>query len=601
MAPTSPEEIAAQHAEAVRLVREGMPCAPCQDLGEIPSSDLEEPTCHNDPDGEEKKERDPLLNPLCFTTRGSIDVAQIQNLVNEGYNIQYQKLDNDTNPHLASPTNYWDPINAAKRNVSITRPSHDAWGIQKIALIFCDDFLTKVFELPWWKDFEPCLQPVLNSILPPGGCLVRVLFASLPPGVTIPVHHDTGEWVKHTHRVHVPIVVKDPSKVLFRCGPSPESMQRIDCTPGHIFEINNQAKHTVSNCGSDNRVHLIVDYIRGKGPSRIVLEPGEELIQTRRSIDRLKDMNARPTPSYVIIGAQKAGTTSLYDYINQHPWVLKARRRETHCLDWRWNDQLKSPSMQLKYCQKFFYTEALKTRPSCLTGDSTPSYLLDSRRVIPRLKTVFDWTLQFFVIIRDPVKRALSHYAMVTSPEGTAAQLKTRGSEWRSKSFREVVFEELQQMQECGLIPYWNIEAGEVDHNIFDAFSGSEEEDSAWNLYLRRHVPLNTGSYGLLTRGLYALQLRPWFRAFHRDQFLVLRLESMKMNGVNATMKRVWKHLNLPNYYVHDEAPKNTREYEPMEPEIETYLQKFFDPHNRQLASILEEDVSEWNNPWPYT
>jgi hypothetical protein len=377
-------------------------------------------------------------------------------------------------------------------------------------------------------------------------------------------------------------------------------MQRIDCTPGHIFEINNQAKHAVSNCDSDHRVHLIIDYIHGPLPSRILLEPGEELIQTRRSIDRLKDMNATPTPSYIIIGAQKAGTTSVYDYINQHPWVMKARRRETHCLDWRWNDRLNTPRKQLEYCQKFFYTEALKKRSSCLTGDSTPSYLLDSHRVIPRLKSVFDWKLQLFVIIRDPVKRALSHYAMVTSPEGTAAQLKTRGSEWRDKTLREVINEELQKMQGCGLVPYWNIETGKTDFELFETFSASEEEDRAWNLYLCRHVPLNTGSYGLLTRGLYALQLRPWLRAFDRDQFLVLRLESMKANGVQATMNRVWEHLNLPNHPVHDETPKNTREYQPMDTETEAYLRRFFDPHNRQLASALGDNTTEWINPWPY-
>jgi hypothetical protein len=597
MPPSSPEEIAAQHAESVRLVEAGMPCAPRQELGEIPSQDKEQPT-NDSPDGEEKKERDPLINPICFTTRGSIDVTQIQNLVREGYNLTYPTEDGQKPP--LSPHNLWDPRNAAKNNVSVTRPSHDAWGIKKIALLFCDDFNTKIYELPWWKEFEPSLQPVLKSILPPGGRLIRALFASLPPGVTIPVHHDTGEWVKRAHRVHVPILVNNPSKVLFRCGPSPESMQRIDCTPGHIFEINNQAKHAVSNCDSDHRVHLIIDYIHGPLPSRILLEPGEELIQTRRSIDRLKDMNATPTPSYIIIGAQKAGTTSVYDYINQHPWVMKARRRETHCLDWRWNDRLNTPRKQLEYCQKFFYTEALKKRSSCLTGDSTPSYLLDSHRVIPRLKSVFDWKLQLFVIIRDPVKRALSHYAMVTSPEGTAAQLKTRGSEWRDKTLREVINEELQKMQGCGLVPYWNIETGKTDFELFETFSASEEEDRAWNLYLCRHVPLNTGSYGLLTRGLYALQLRPWLRAFDRDQFLVLRLESMKANGVQATMNRVWEHLNLPNHPVHDETPKNTREYQPMDTETEAYLRRFFDPHNRQLASALGDNTTEWINPWPY-
>jgi len=670
MPPSSPEEIARQHQEATMLVEASMPCAPRRELGEISLDDKVQPTWSPppptppSPSDEEKKEpnddanqsppEDPLLkqqqeqeqqppssldtlkNPHCWSTRGHVEVTKLQTMVREGFNLSYK--DKENLPPL-SPTNYWDPRNADKHNVSLTRPSHDGWGIGKIVLMFSDDFLTKTYQLPWWKEFEQALQPALDVLKQSYSCsrssssssheeddnkcnsnadtthrrvfVVRALLASLPPGVTIPVHNDSGEWVKTTHRVHVPILVNDPSKILFRVGPAPHLLQRIDCTPGHVFEINNQAKHAVSNCeveGSNHhRVHLILDYVVDTTPigtrtpyDPIVLEPGEKLVQTRRSIDRLRDMAQRPTPSYVILGAQKAGTTSLYDYINQHPWVVKARRRETHCLDWRWNEQLKTDKGRLAYCQKFFFTEQLKKRPSCLTGDSTPSYLLDSKRVIPRLKSVFPWDMKFFVMMRDPVRRAGSHYAMVTSMEGTPAQLEVRGKEWREKSLWEVVQQELSKMDECGLIPYWNIQDGIVDQDIFNRFAGSSQEDEAWNKYLNRHVPLNTGSYGLLTRGMYAVQLRPWFRAFSRDQFLCLRLESMKYDGVPAIMQLVWDHLDLPNHPVHDESAKNTREYQSMDPQVESYLQRFFQPHNRTLASVLEDDSKEWRDPWPY-
>ena len=41
-------------------------------------------------------------------------------------------------------------------------------------------------------------------------------------------------------------------------------------------------------------------------------------------------------PYFVILGAQKAGTTALYSYIAQHPRVAPAVRKETHFLDWKW-------------------------------------------------------------------------------------------------------------------------------------------------------------------------------------------------------------------------------------------------------------------------
>lgn len=589
MKPSTPEEIAAQHQEAIKML--DMPYAPRQHLGPIALTDKEQPTFAL-PGLEEEKKEEVLQNPTCFTTRGQVDVSFLQNMIREGYNLVADGP--------VSSTNYWDPRNAAIHNVAITRPSHDAWGIQKIVLLFCDDFITRIFQLPWWKDFEQALQPIFDQVLPPGACLIRLLFASLPPGVTIPVHHDTGEWVRHTHRVHVPILVQDPSKILFRCGPTPDSMQRIDCIPGHIFEINNQAKHAVSNCDTDSRVHLILDYMETPGPERIILEPGEELIQTRRSIDRFKDMKERPTPSYIILGAQKAGTTSLYDYITQHPWVIPAKRRETHCFDWRWNEELTTSEEQREHCQKFFYAQELKNRPSCMTGDSTPSYLLDSRRVIPRIQQTFPWDLKFFCIFRDPVKRAISHFAMVTSTHGTPEQLKARGMEWRQLSFRKVVQKELQVLTECGLIPYFDCTTGQVDQKVFDTFFGSPEEDQAWEKYMANHIPLNTGSYGLLTRGLYALQLRPWLRAFKKNQFLVLKLESLKTKGVQEFMRPVWEHLDLPPHGVEDEEAKNTRGYQPMGEDIKAYLERFYEPHNRRLAEILERSDDEWENPWPY-
>jgi hypothetical protein len=61
-----------------------------------------------------------------------------------------------------------------------------------------------------------------------------------------------------THRVHVPIIVSEPNRVLFRCGLNDTNMKRVSVDPGHVFELNNQAKHAVSNCSSDYRVHLIL-------------------------------------------------------------------------------------------------------------------------------------------------------------------------------------------------------------------------------------------------------------------------------------------------------------------------------------------------------
>ena len=102
-------------------------------------------------------------------------------------------------------------------------------------------------------------------------------------------------------------------------------------------------------------------------------------------------------------------------------------------MDWRWNDKEKSAKSRRAYCLKFYFSEELRKHPSLLTGDSTPSYLTSPDLVIPRLKEAFPWDVKFFIMLRDPVKRARSHFAMVTSQDGTAEQRKVRGKEWLKK------------------------------------------------------------------------------------------------------------------------------------------------------------------------
>ncbi|CAN0557526.1 unnamed protein product, partial [Ectocarpus sp. 8 AP-2014] len=41
-------------------------------------------------------------------------------------------------------------------------------------------------------------------------------------------------------------------------------------------------------------------------------------------------------PAFVVLGGQKCGTTLLYECLNQHPLVVRGRRRETHFFDWAW-------------------------------------------------------------------------------------------------------------------------------------------------------------------------------------------------------------------------------------------------------------------------
>ncbi len=148
--------------------------------------------------------------------------------------------------------------------------------------------------------------------------------------------------------------------------------------------------------------------------SRHRLCAGQQLRQTRRTIDLAEDCGAAAWRRhrglrFVIIGSQKSGTTSLYEYLHQHPMVLRGKRRETHNFDWRWvpshshsHGESKSgpePSQgQLEHYLRYFEHETLLRHASLVSGESTPSYLLHADLVLPRLLETAPW-----VKVRTPI------------------------------------------------------------------------------------------------------------------------------------------------------------------------------------------------------
>lgn len=165
--------------------------------GIVPLSDKQIPAC----------ESAQFADHYCFT-RGIVDVSAFKAKLNS-----------------MSP-DAWEDENQ-EGNVRLTRPAHDAWGIKKIVFNFCDDFLMKVLDLPFsrlseWRDL---LLPIYNAIGVDESKIVRSLLASMPPGVSIPVHHDTGYWVKYCHRVHV--AIDTGAEVDFFVGPTNDKMQKV--------------------------------------------------------------------------------------------------------------------------------------------------------------------------------------------------------------------------------------------------------------------------------------------------------------------------------------------------------------------------------------
>lgn len=106
-------------------------------------------------------------------------------------------------------------------------------------------------------------------------------------------------------------------------------------------------------------------------------------------------------PNLVVIGAQKAGTTSLHRYLRRHPEVSMSRPKELNFFtapDWNWH-------RGVEWYESHF-TEDLPVR-----GESSPSYTIYpvEKEIPERMRTVLP-DARLIYLVRDPIDRMVSQY-----------------------------------------------------------------------------------------------------------------------------------------------------------------------------------------------
>ncbi|MBD2577469.1 sulfotransferase [Oscillatoria sp. FACHB-1406] len=119
-------------------------------------------------------------------------------------------------------------------------------------------------------------------------------------------------------------------------------------------------------------------------------------------------------PNFLIIGVQKSGTTSIYNYLKQHPQIYMSPVKETNFLsrDWEKNPATKSQSVApkidsfKKYCELFD-----EVKDEIAIGEASPNYLFHYDISIPLIQRYVP-EAKLIAILRDPTERAHSDYLM---------------------------------------------------------------------------------------------------------------------------------------------------------------------------------------------
>jgi hypothetical protein len=189
-------------------------------------------------------------------------------------------------------------------------------------------------------------------------------------------------------------------------------------------------------------------------------------------------------PNFFILGAAKAGTTSLYDLLSQHPQVFMTFDKEP--MFFSRDDYFERGA---DWYTKTFFSES--ERFLC-RGEASPHYLYWAEKVSKRIYDLYgNEDIKFIVIFRNPIERAYS---------------------W-----------------------YWNMVAdGREELSFEDALSMESErfEKKYHELYY-----FGSMQYGYLRGGNYSFQIGHFLRFFRRDQFLFLLQDELKQGWEKVLRK----------------------------------------------------------------
>ena len=237
-------------------------------------------------------------------------------------------------------------------------------------------------------------------------------------------------------------------------------------------------------------------------------------------------------PNTLIIGAAKAGTTSLFDWLSQHPEVSASRIKEVKFFDHNWS---RGPA--------WYRAQFAPRRRHKVILEASPNYLWN--RPVPERARDLLGAPKLIVLLREPVDRAYSHHAMKVR-QG----METRG------------FEEALEAERERLAPYaGRAEAGdEAALGRFERFAYAAESR-------------------------YADQLERWLAVFARENFLFIRAEDL-FRDPRAELARTLEFLGLSTFQFPDLVPQNVGAYPPLDPALRARLEARFAEPNRRLAEL---------------
>lgn len=275
-----------------------------------------------------------------------------------------------------------------------------------------------------------------------------------------------------------------------------------------------------------------------------------------------------PRPNFIIVGAMKAGTTTLANMLSQHPQVF-IPHKEVHYFD-KDHNYFQSISWYQNHFQEASQEMAI--------GEKTPTYSYQPN-VAERIYKDFP-NVKLIWMLREPVARAYSNYWHTV-----------RGGK-ENLNFEEAIARESDRIKE-------NIFYGYIKRSIYvEQIKRYLTFFPKKNMHFILMEELIENPEKVLKELSIFLEINP---ELSRDIFLVNRNQTSSSTIIKIP-RFFWMSQKLNQYFPKQHIlykinrKLNTKTIKPSPINVETKksLQKYFKNFNLELSKLIEKDLSLW-------
>lgn len=280
-------------------------------------------------------------------------------------------------------------------------------------------------------------------------------------------------------------------------------------------------------------------------------------------------------PNFLIVGAAKSGTTSLYRYLNQHSDIFMPSFKEPHFfVNKIVSEKIKNYIDDFDtYLKLFENAENYK-----LCGEASVFYLYYFEEAIKNILKTLGKNTKIIIILRNPIDRAYSAYKQVTSgiPNLMIDFEEAIKKDYTKKPNVTPMF----HLKEVGL--YYNSVKAYMDSfddvyvMLFDNFKYQTEVEIT---NIIEFLGIEKEKLDASTR-----------HNTGRKEWRIKSAAQLKIK--NSKLKRIFKFLKINRLY----KTVFTKNFNDMTPQVKSYLSRYYMDDIDKLSNLLQTDLSHWTN-----